>query len=63
MAIGPGSYNPEPKFGDDTRDMTIGLSRKYDYDNKVPGPGYYNPERADSLIQQNSDMCMVNFNG
>ena len=28
MALGPGSYNPEPKFGDDARDMTIGLPRR-----------------------------------
>jgi hypothetical protein len=41
MAIGPGSYNPQPKFGDDVRDMTIGLVRRELPNNLVPGPGFY----------------------
>lgn len=31
IALGPGSYNAEPKFGDDAKDMTIGLARKVNY--------------------------------
>ena len=41
MAIGPGSYNAQPKFGDDVPDMTIGLARREVADNNIPGPGYY----------------------
>ena len=63
MALGPGSYNPEPKFGDDARDMTIGLPRRQSPDNKVPGPGFYNPERAEGLVKPNADVSLVNFNG
>lgn len=62
MAIGPGSYNADPKFGDDARDMTIGLARRQDPNNQVPGPGFYNPERADDLVKPNSDIALVNLN-
>lgn len=61
MAIGPGSYNPQPKFGDDTRDMTIGLARKFNYDNGIPGPGFYQHERADNLVKPNAEISLLDL--
>jgi hypothetical protein len=62
MAIGPGSYNAQPKFGDDAHDMTIGIARKQNYDNNIPGPGYYQHERADHLVKPNAEISLLDLN-
>ena len=61
MAVGPGSYNAQPKFGDDARDMTIGLARKSAPDNNIPGPGYYQHERADGLVKPNAEISLLDL--
>lgn len=61
MAIGPGSYNVQPKFGDDVRDMTIGVARRETPDTKIPGPGYYQHERADHLVKPNAQISLLDL--
>lgn len=39
--------SPEKSFGDDSRNMTLGVRRE-PRKNDNPGPGNYEPERADS---------------
>ena len=43
--VGPGTYNPFPKFGEDPKKFTIGRPYEFKPD-KNPPPGLYDLERA-----------------
>lgn len=45
---GPGSYSPERPFGFDAKIVKIEGPWREPRPNKIPGPGEYNPDRADS---------------
>jgi len=43
--VGPGTYNPFPKFGENQKNFTIGAPYEFKPD-KNPPPGLYDLEKA-----------------
>jgi len=41
--------------------MTIGLARREVADNNIPGPGYYQYEKADRMVKPNAEICLLDF--
>lgn len=56
--LGPGHYDAVKSFIDCVGNMTIAERRKEKYDSNL-GPGYYSPERSESVVKSSSRK--VNF--
>ena len=56
--IGPGQYNDGKRFGSETKSFRIGETRE-DKPNRNPGPGYYDPEVADSQVKYNNRSVII----
>ena len=41
--------------------MTIGVAWRETSDTKIPGPGYYQHERADHLVKPNSHISLLDL--
>ena len=48
--LGPGQYQENYQFGQDTKSFTIGEKRETRV-SRTLGPGAYSPERADSITR------------
>ena len=51
--LGPGAYEGDKKFGEDSKTFTIG-EKRYEKVVETMGPGLYDPDRADNITRVRS---------
>jgi len=59
LDLGPGSYQPDKKFGEGIKTYSIVGGRKEPADKKIPGPGSYQPERSQSQTKYRTPNTII----